>query len=147
MAYGPSVHCGGSHVLLSAPLLSKIVSFSGSCLRGPHRTTLAWYWDEGELLGRCVYEHLRLNCSDPPDVPVSKNEIALGLIMAISNPSDFDALDEYVKDRLTGAWERLPIASLHPVEAPYMKWLGRRFGSAHVPSRAGNFTEQEELIV
>lgn len=135
--FGPSVHCGGSNILLSWPLLDKVVDFAEGCLAGPGRTTLAWYWDEVELLGRCVYEQLHLNCSLPPNLPRLEGELDLGLMMSVSDVEDYNSLDAYVKTRLEGLWERLPIATLHPVEAPYMRWLGRRFPRTSTSSAHG----------
>merc|ERR1711862_993692 len=63
--FGPSAHCGGgSGVILSHAMVTSFIGHVLHCIEGPPRTTLAWYWDEVELLGRCVYEYLRLNCTD-----------------------------------------------------------------------------------
>lgn len=125
--HGPSFHCGGSSIVMSGSMVDRVVEFAGECIQGPPRTILAWYWDEVELLGRCAYELLRINCSQPPDLEFSALEMPLSLMMMVKDLSDFDAVSQYVSRELGGLWHRLPIATLHPVLAPQMRWLGERF--------------------
>jgi len=125
--HGASTHCGGSSVLLSRGLMARLVGHIEFCLAGPPRTTLSWYWDEVELLGRCLYEVLRVNCSEPPRRPVEAGELSLGLMMSVRTAAEFEALKDYVDGDLGGKWERLPFATLHPVEAGQMRWLGVHF--------------------
>merc|ERR1712048_83119 len=119
--FGPSIHCGGSFIILSRGLVNQLVKYTRRCLAGPPRTTLAWYWDEVEFLGRCVWEFFRLNCTEPARLPVSKGELELGVALKVERKEEFDDLATYVQNSLNGKWKRLPFASLHPVEAAQMR--------------------------
>mmetsp|Transcript_31150 Transcript_31150/g.96907 ORF Transcript_31150/g.96907 Transcript_31150/m.96907 type:complete len:122 (+) Transcript_31150:205-570(+) len=110
--------------------MARAAELADACIAGMPRTTLAWYWDEVELLGRCLYERLRVNCSEPPQRPVFGRTVDLGLMMGVKDPRDFEALEAYVEDDLGGVWQRLPIATLHPVEQKQMRWLGSRFAAS-----------------
>mmetsp|Transcript_67273 Transcript_67273/g.161255 ORF Transcript_67273/g.161255 Transcript_67273/m.161255 type:complete len:404 (+) Transcript_67273:102-1313(+) len=130
--FGPSLHCGGSNIVMSRALLEHVAAYAPICLHGPGRTTLPWYWDEVELLGRCVYETLRLNCSVPPQLPGADAQ-GLYLMMQSKGESDVNTLSEYVRANLDGAWDRLPIATLHPIGPVDMLRLGSAFSG---PERA-----------
>ena len=61
---GRSFHCGGGGgVLLSRALMASFRARVAECLSGTPHTTLFWYWDEVELLGRCLYDFERVNCT------------------------------------------------------------------------------------
>lgn len=125
--YGPSAHCGGSSIVISRALLQILVQHTAVCIHGPIRTTLGWYWDEVEFLGRCIYEILGLNCSAPPQPQVAAGEISLPLMTSVENPRVLKDLERYVEESLSGSWSRLPTAVFHPIEAKEMRWLGKRF--------------------
>eukprot|EP00928_Gymnodinium_smaydae_P036193 TRINITY_DN25327_c0_g2_i1.p1 TRINITY_DN25327_c0_g2~~TRINITY_DN25327_c0_g2_i1.p1 ORF type:complete len:396 (+),score=37.82 TRINITY_DN25327_c0_g2_i1:199-1386(+) len=136
-AFGPSEHCGGgSGVILSRALLQALTTSSDSegggasasrasaCVTGPPKTTLAWYWDEVELLGRCVYELFRTNCSMLPLPLVGEGELPLAAQMSTKGDENLVLLQGYVDASLSGNWSLLPIATLHPVEESQMIRLG-----------------------
>mmetsp|Transcript_10028 Transcript_10028/g.22471 ORF Transcript_10028/g.22471 Transcript_10028/m.22471 type:complete len:366 (-) Transcript_10028:6-1103(-) len=143
--YGSSMHCGGgSGVILSRSLLSGLGRILTACLDGPARTTLAWYWDEVELLGRCVYETYQLNCSEPAELQGSSEASNLGLMLGIRGQSELRELEAHVQKKLGGKWESLNIATLHPIPAEWMKRLGDLFGDSAAWS-SGSFAESAEL--
>merc|ERR1712224_67017 len=102
-------------------MLTNFIGHVFQCIEGPPRTTLAWYWDEVELLGRCVYEALHLNCTDLYSATLrGEKPSLLGLMTSAKSDDDLDALEYYVNTNLHGNWSRLNVATIHPVEAGRM---------------------------
>ena len=119
-------------MLLSRGLALGLVHYTERCILGPPRTTLAWYWDEVEFLGRCVYEVAEINCSLPTN---ARQEPVV--LFSVREESEWHILRSFVEEELQGRWSELNFATLHPVEAERMAWLGRRFAADRASAGGG----------
>eukprot|EP00929_Paragymnodinium_shiwhaense_P063914 TRINITY_DN31989_c0_g1_i2.p1 TRINITY_DN31989_c0_g1~~TRINITY_DN31989_c0_g1_i2.p1 ORF type:complete len:394 (+),score=68.48 TRINITY_DN31989_c0_g1_i2:140-1321(+) len=130
--HGASSHCGGgAGVLLSRGLLRDLVPKIELCLEGEPRTTLFWYWDEVELLGRCVYEFFRINCTDMESAvreTSSRTPDSEGppLLWGIRE-GDWDLVPHLVESKATAAWKSMSTLTMHPVTADRQRWLAEVF--------------------
>jgi len=144
--HGPSSHCGGSSVLLSRGLVFQFINHIDHCLTSTARTTLAWYWDEVEFLGRCIYELFHLNCTDlptsAPSVMSSGGEQEAEdkasplrdstMMLSTSGAQDLQLLLHNISRGKASSVDltNLHFATLHPVEAEQMRQFGSHFGQA-----------------